>query len=160
MRFNRVLLVNPGTPSRWVGVRSPAGLGYIVQVLYDNSIPYPGTEMFDYVKEHDLFLIPPEDYLNDVSEEEDIPVFETPEMSKRERIMMLKRCRKVRSLVMKNTAIRMYGTNPVVGFLIKYFFNVPLFEKLFFNNLFFRKVFEFIRYKKLVENRTEPYIHS
>jgi anaerobic magnesium-protoporphyrin IX monomethyl ester cyclase len=125
----------------------------IARVDFNNPIPYPGTEMFDYVKEHDLFLIPPEDYLNDVSEEEDIPVFETPEMSKQERIMMLKRCRKVRSQVMKNTAIRMYGANPLVGFLIKYFFNVLLFEKLFFNNLLFRRIFEFIRYKKLVDKR-------
>ncbi len=122
----------------------------IARVDFNNPIPYPGTEMFDYVKEHNLFLIPPEDYLNDVSEEEDVSVFETPEMSEEQRLKVLKRCRKVQRQVMKNTAIRIYGTNPFIGFLIRYFFNVIIFEKLFFNSLFFRRIIEFIRYKKLV----------
>ncbi|OHB59805.1 MAG: hypothetical protein A2173_00925 [Planctomycetes bacterium RBG_13_44_8b] len=122
----------------------------VARVDFNNPIPYPGTEMFDYIKEHNLFVIPPEDYLNSVSDEEPIPVFETPELPKEERIKILKRCRKVEKEVTKNTAIRMYGNNPVTRFLITYFFSVTLFEKLFFNNLFFRKVFEFIRYKKLV----------
>ncbi len=129
----------------------------IARVNFNNAIPYPGTEMFDYVKEHNLFLIPPEDYLNNIAEDmaegEPVPVFETPELPKEERIKILKRCHKVELEVMKNTAIRMYGKNFFIRFLIKYFFNVALFEKLFFNNLFFRKVFEFIRYKKLVEKQ-------
>jgi anaerobic magnesium-protoporphyrin IX monomethyl ester cyclase len=125
----------------------------VARVDFNNPIPYPGTEMFDYVKEHNLFVIPPEDYLNNVSDEEPIPVFETPELSKEERVKILKRCRKVEKEITKNTAVRMYGNNPVSRFLITYFFSVTLFEKLFFNNLFFRKIFEFIRYKKLVENR-------
>jgi len=45
MRFNKVLLVNPGTPSRWVGVRPPAGLGYIAQTLQDNQIEYDVIDM-------------------------------------------------------------------------------------------------------------------
>src|SRR4030042_279229 len=35
----------------------------VARVNFNNAIPYPGTEMFDYVKEHNLFLIPPEEYL-------------------------------------------------------------------------------------------------
>ena len=122
----------------------------VARVNFNNAIPYPGTEMFDYVKEHNLFLIPPEEYLNDVSEEKGIPVFETPELSKEERIRILERCHQVEREVMKNTVIRMFRRFPLVGIITKYFFNVDLFEKLFFKSLFFRKVFEAIRYRKLI----------
>ena len=122
----------------------------IARVNFNNAIPYPGTEMFDYVKEHDLFLIPPEEYLNTVSEEKSIPVFETPELPREERIKMLERCHKVEKEVMKNTAYRMYGYYPLVGYFIKHCFNVTLFEKLFFKNLFFRKIFEWMRYRKIL----------
>ena len=125
---------------------------YPVSLLnVNNPIPYPGTEMFDYLKEHDLFLIPPEDYLNNVAEDKSIPVFETPELPKEERIKMLKRFHQVEKDVMKNAAYRMYSHYPIVGYLVKYFFNVALFERLFFKNLILRKFFESIRYRTLIK---------
>ena len=122
----------------------------VARVNFNNAIPYPGTEMFDYVKEHNLFVIPPEEYLNTIAEDKGIPVFETPELPREERIEMLKRCHQVEKEVMKNTTYRMYGHYPIVGHLIKYFFNVRFFETLFFRNLILRKVFEGIRYRKLI----------
>lgn len=122
----------------------------VARVNFNNAIPYPGTEMFDYVKEHNLFLIPPEEYLNNISEEKQVPVFETPELKKEERIRMLERCHQVEREVMKNTVIRMFRRFPLIGIVAKYFFNVDLFERLFFKNLFFRKVFERIRYRRML----------
>ena len=107
--------------------------------------------MYDYVREHNLFLIPPEAYLNTVAEEKGVPVFETPELPKDERIRILKKCHKVEKEVMKNTALRMYKHYPLAGFFIKHFFNVTVFEKLFFKNLIFRNLFELIRYRKLIK---------
>jgi radical SAM superfamily enzyme YgiQ (UPF0313 family) len=121
----------------------------VARVNFNNAIPYPGTELYDYVTDHNLFLIPPEEYLNNISEEKPVPIFETPELSKEERIQILNRCHKVEKEVMKNTAYRMYRSIPLSGILIKYFFNVSLFEKLFFNNLLLRKFFEWVRYRKL-----------
>ena len=63
-------------------------------------------------------------------------------------IEMLKQFHKVEREVMKNAAYRMYRHYPFAGFFIKYFFNLTLFEKFFFNNLAFRKLIEWIRYKK------------
>jgi len=123
----------------------PVGL-----INVNNPIPYPGTEMFEYVKEHGLFLIPPEQYLNSISEDKRIPIFETPELPKEQRIRMLKRCEKVRKQVLKNAAYRMYRHRPIVGRLVKYFFNVTLFERLFFNNLTIRRLSEWIRYRKVL----------
>jgi radical SAM superfamily enzyme YgiQ (UPF0313 family) len=127
----------------------------VARVNFNNAIPYPGTEMYEYVKENNLFLIPPEEYLNNVAEDmaegRFIPVFETPELSRGERIEMLKRCHEVEIEVMKNTAYRMYKHYPFAKYLIKYFFNVALFERLFFKNLTLRKIFESIRYNKLMK---------
>ena len=123
----------------------------ITKLNLNNAIPYPGTEMYDYIKEHDLFLIQPEEYLNIVAENIAIPVFETPELPKEERIKILKRCHEIENEVMKKAAYRLFKHYPIVGPLIKYFFNETLFEKLFFKNLIFRNLFEWIRYKKILK---------
>lgn len=124
----------------------------VARVNFNNAIPYPGTEMFEYVQARNLFLIPPEVYLNSVAEEKSVPVFETPELPEADRIKMLQRCHEVEKEVMKNTASRMYQSTPFAKLLIKYLFNVAVFERLFFKNLMLRKLFEAIRYKKLVKN--------
>jgi radical SAM superfamily enzyme YgiQ (UPF0313 family) len=117
----------------------------------NNPIPYPGTEMYDYIRDHNLFIIPPEEYLNSVPEDKATPVFATPELSRDDRIRMLKRCDRVRRQILKNAAYRMYKHRPVFGRLVKYFFNVALFEKLFFNNLLFRRLFERMRYRRVLK---------
>ncbi len=124
---------------------------YPVGLLNVNSpIPYPGTELFDHINEHNLFLMQPEEYLNRVAEEKPIPVFETPELKRDERIQLLKEFHAIERKVMKNAAIRMYRGYPLAGFFITYFFNVQLFEKLFFKNIVLRKFFERIRYQKII----------
>ena len=45
MRFKRVLLISPPSSSRYGGLRVPAGIGYIAQVLSDNSIDYDYIDM-------------------------------------------------------------------------------------------------------------------
>lgn len=123
----------------------------VARVNFNNAIPYPGTAMFDYVKEHSLFVIPPEEYLNTVAEDKGIPVFETPELSREERIRILRRCHQVEKQVMKSTACRMYGHYPLARHLINYLFNVNLFEKLFFKSLTLRKFSEWIRYRRIMK---------
>lgn len=127
--------------------RYPVGL-----LNVNNPIPYPGTELFDYVKENNLFLVPPEKYLNSVSEDRPTPVFETPELSKEDRIAMLERFDDVRKKVLKNAAYRKFKKYPLIGVLVKYCFWVALFERLFFNNLTFRRLFEWIRYRQMIRN--------
>jgi len=122
----------------------------VARVNFNNAIPYPGTEMFDYVKKHSLFLMPPEQYLNCVSEDKAVPVFETAELSRNDRIRILRRCHKVEKEVMKNTVARIFCRHPLIGVFAKYCFPVHFFEKLFFGNLWCRRVFERIRYAMLL----------
>jgi len=58
----------------------------IDQVRYFNMIPYPGTELFEWVKQNGRFLHQPEEYLNSLDYWEEEPVFETDEFMKEERI--------------------------------------------------------------------------
>ncbi|MGB7295157.1 MAG: radical SAM protein, partial [Candidatus Aminicenantales bacterium] len=122
----------------------------VARVNFNNAIPYPGTEMFDYIKENRLFIVPPEKYLNDISEEKPIPVFETPNLRREDRIDILKRCHQVEKEVMKNTAARKLRGFPLSGFFVRHFFDVDLFEKLFFKNLLFRKALELVRYRMML----------
>lgn len=121
----------------------------IAKVNFNNPIPYPGTEMFDYVKENGLFVTQPEEYLNAVAENKAVPVFETPELSAEERRKILKRCHRVEREVMKNTVYRMFRRQPLLAYILSNLFPVGFFEKLFFNSLLIRNIFERLRYRKL-----------
>jgi anaerobic magnesium-protoporphyrin IX monomethyl ester cyclase len=122
----------------------------VAKVNFNNPIPYPGTEMFEYVKQNEMFLVQPEEYLNSVAENKTVPLFETPELPKAARVRILKKCHRIEREVMKNTAYRMFASHPILASLVRHFFIVGLFEKLFFQNLFLRNVFERMRYRKLM----------
>lgn len=55
------------------------------QLRFYNMIPYPGTEMFEWIKQNGRFLYPPEAYLNDFNYWGEEPVFETDEFTREER---------------------------------------------------------------------------
>ena len=58
----------------------------IDQVRFFNMIPYPGTEMFEWVKQNGRFLHQPDEYLNSVDYWAEEPVFETDDFTREERI--------------------------------------------------------------------------
>ena len=79
---------------------------YPVRAVYFNSlIPYPRTPLYDSVREEGGFLFDPKQYLNSGTPLSGIPVFETSELPKTERIRALKDAetveRKVRTLYFK-----------------------------------------------------------
>jgi len=58
----------------------------IDQVRFFQMVPYPGTEMFEWVKQNGRFLHTPEEYLNNLHYWGEEPVFETDEFTREERI--------------------------------------------------------------------------
>ncbi|MEK6935105.1 MAG: radical SAM protein [Nanoarchaeota archaeon] len=70
-----------------------------------NTVPYPGTELYDYVKEKGLFIIPPEEYIKEIPYFGDEPVFATPEFSAEERKKALKLAR-IASRKIKRKALK------------------------------------------------------
>ena len=60
-------------------------------VCFYNLVPYPGTELFEWVKKNATFLYPPEVYLNEVSYGEGKPIFETREFPAEKRRKVLRK---------------------------------------------------------------------
>src|SRR5262249_20694584 len=57
-------------------------------VNFYNDTPYPGTELFEWVKENAKILFP--DFLHDYSYRSGEPIYETPEFTRAERLEILR----------------------------------------------------------------------
>jgi anaerobic magnesium-protoporphyrin IX monomethyl ester cyclase len=68
-----------------------------------NVIPFPKSRLYDWVTQQDCFLVNHENYLNNCSQWDSVPVFETSDMTREERIKMLKKTRNVRKIVRFNS---------------------------------------------------------
>ncbi|MFH1511068.1 MAG: radical SAM protein [Candidatus Woesearchaeota archaeon] len=55
------------------------------EIRFYNAVPYPGTELFGWIKSNGKLLLPPENYLNKASRWDSTPVFETDNFSAKER---------------------------------------------------------------------------
>ncbi len=124
----------------------------ITRVHFYNLIPYPGTEVFEQISSKGYFLINPGQYLNEVSDLDLTPIFETPELPRQKRIELLKKARLVQKEVTIKACKRMYNRVPLVGQLMGQFFSSGTVQRMFFGNFMFRKLIEYARYKKAVHH--------
>lgn len=125
----------------------------IVLLHLNNPIPYPGTELFDWVKRHDCFLMPPERYLNKLTDSDNEPVFETPELSADVRRQILKRARVIERRVWRRATERMFQNNlPIIGAIAAWLFASRFGQWLFFKNMFVRSLINRIWYGKMVRH--------
>ncbi len=125
----------------------------IKRVIMNNPIPYPGTELFEIVKENHWFLQEPEVYLNSVTANENIPVFETPQLSKEDRIQILKEARRIEKRITRKGIEKIYKKYFLLGKMLGFLFATDWVEKLFFHNKPFRKTVEHFRYKRMLKKR-------
>lgn len=119
----------------------------VQEVHFYNTIPYPGTELYDWVAENNRFLIQPARYLNNVSCLSRVPVFDTPELPRTERLRLHKYLGKVRRQVHKDAVLRVFGGRRFIGTVASHMLTNGLIEKLFYQNIAFRRVAEGYRYK-------------
>lgn len=122
----------------------------LIRVHFYNPIPYPGTELFEQVSNKGYFIISPEQYLNEVSDLDSTPIFETPELPRETRVELLKKARQVQKEVTIKAFERMYNRVPHIGRFIGHFFGIGIVQRMFYGNFLFRKLVEYIRYKKAV----------
>jgi hypothetical protein len=120
-------------------------------VQLNNAIPYPGTELYEWVKNHDAFITSPEQYLNRVTESDDEPVFETPELPLQTRRDYLVRCRKIEKAVKQRAASEMFKNIPVVRELAGVVFASRFGQWLFFKNVWARSMINWIWYRKMIK---------
>lgn len=119
----------------------------IQEVHFYNTIPFPGTELYGWVRENNLFLRDPQDYLNDASGLTTEPLFETPELSKTDRLQLFEYLAKVRAQVHRDALRRTFGGNNVLGTLLSCLLANRLVEKYFYQNVLVRRMIEHFRYR-------------
>ena len=96
----------------------------VFDAKFYNLIPFPNTEIYDWIETHNAFLCQPEEYLNKASHWDIDPLFETLEFSREERIRMLKWAQKIRKQIRKaamQRKLKKFGPlSPIVASLFVY----------------------------------------
>ena len=156
--YNLKLLFVVGTPGETredVEDDVRLALKYPLQdVHFYNIIPYPGTELYEWVEKNNRFLKKPEDYLNDVTFNEINPIFDTPELPVEDRIALFKYLEGVRKQVHKKAVQRMFKKVPLLGYVAKYIVSRDLFLKLFYQSFSLRRFVDHMRYKRAIRVKT------
>jgi len=124
----------------------------IILLHLNNPIPYPGTELFEWVRTHDCFLMPPEVYLNNLTDSDNEPVFETPELSADLRRQILERARAIERSVWRRATERMLENLPVIRTIAGWLFSSQFGHWLFFKNICTRSLINRIWYRRMMRD--------
>lgn len=84
----RLLFVVGAPGETWKDVEDSLRIGAKYPVMYtrfNNLLPIPGTKLFDWINENNLFISPPEKYLNSDNLDCTEALYETPEFTAEER---------------------------------------------------------------------------
>jgi len=119
----------------------------LIRLHLNNPVPYPGTKLFEWVRSHDCFLISPEEYLNNVTDSDNEPIFKTPELPVDVRRQILVRAREIESDVWQRATRRMFENLPIIRTIAGWLLVSQLGRWLFFKNTFTRSLINRIRYR-------------
>ena len=112
---------------------------------FANLIPYPDTELYEYVEKNNLFLIQAEEYLNETNHSISTPVFQTKEMNKQERIRAFAIGQKTEIKVIRNFLLHKYQNKKFIKIIIS-IMPLKIILNLYWNNKIFRKLVSQLRY--------------
>jgi radical SAM superfamily enzyme YgiQ (UPF0313 family) len=92
-----------GSPTEtWQDIEDSVKLAFkypIANVKFFNIIPYPHTELYDWLVKNNYLVYSPEYYLNNISPDDDKPLFFTPELSISDRKKALHYTRSVTKII-------------------------------------------------------------
>jgi len=71
-----------------------------------NPLPFPGSELYDFVTTNGYFLEDFNDYINNFDHYATKPVFATPELSAEDRTRLLLKSRKIQKQILRNYYVR------------------------------------------------------
>lgn len=112
-----------GTPGEtWEDVKDSIALALkypVFDASFYNIIPYPTTQLYDWLAEKQYFIVPPEQYLSDSSSWDNKPVYVTPSMSLKKRKEALEYTKSIRRKIRLRYGYKRYGP---VGFVATYFY--------------------------------------
>jgi anaerobic magnesium-protoporphyrin IX monomethyl ester cyclase len=140
-----------GNPTEtWADVEDMAKISrkYPIQEVHFNSIiPYPGTELYDWIKENKYFLRQPEEFLNNATFWDEEPIYETPELPAAERRKIPGYVSKVRREVHRDAVRRIFHRSRLIGNIMGFILANSLLERLYYQSNFWRKSMEYFRYR-------------
>ncbi len=142
------LVGSPGETEKEVMDSVKLGSKYPVDnVFYFNLIPYPKTELFEWIKQNGHFIYPPEYYLNKIHSNMDKPVFETKDFSVSARKKMLKFAREFERKRKFGQYLEKLNTKNITGFMafiIATIYSKQTTQRIFNDVKFFRKLKQWI----------------
>ena len=124
----------------------------VQEVHFNNVVPYPGTELYDWIREHNCFLREPGEYLNNASFWEERPIFETPELPAAERIRLTGYLRKMRKEIHRRSIERMFRRYGPLARLASLLLSSTWFERFYYGSTFWRGLIERYRYRLVPSN--------
>jgi anaerobic magnesium-protoporphyrin IX monomethyl ester cyclase len=119
----------------------------IQEAHFNNVVPYPGTELYEWVENNNYFLRQPDEYLNNASFWEKEPIFETPELPRAERVRLTGYLAGMRNEIHRQAIGRLFHGHKLIGRLAGYILANGFLERYYYQSRFWRKIVEYFRYK-------------
>lgn len=109
------------------------------EATFNNIVPYPGTDLYDWLKENGYLVKDYPEYLNDDPRHLRKPLFRTDTMTLEEREKSLEHLFKVEDEVLRKSMARRLGRLGVLGKFMAYFYAIDPVRDFVMYNQTFRK---------------------
>lgn len=140
------LIGSPGERYEDVEASFALSLRYPVRSSkFYNIIPFPSTELFDWIQKKGYFLRPPEEIMNNASHFINEPCFYTPEMSAIERKRAFEKGEQVSRLIRRRFIERKIKAPELFKRTFSWFYTEPAVEKAFLTHPVFVKTKETLK---------------
>jgi hypothetical protein len=110
-----------------------------------NIIPFPATELFDWLKKNNYLLYSPDDILNNASHFINEPCFFTPELSREQRKDAFIQGRAVSMRIRRKYIERKVNGPLLIKKLLSYFYTMAFVERVLSNNSIIIKLKEVLK---------------
>lgn len=110
------------------------------EATFNNIVPYPGTDLYDWLKENDYLLKDYPEYLNDDPRHLRKPLFRTDTMTIEEREKSLEQLFKIEDEVLRKSMARRLGKLGALGKFMAFFYAIDPIRDFVMYNQVFRKL--------------------
>ncbi|OGS03932.1 MAG: hypothetical protein A2251_05195 [Elusimicrobia bacterium RIFOXYA2_FULL_47_53] len=118
-----------------------------------NIVPFPTTELFNWIQKNNYFLHDPEDILNNASHFVNEPAFFTPELSAQQRKDVFRQASKITRKIRRNYIERRVKLPKFFAKAFSMAFTNPFVEDTLLTNIIFVKFKEAVKYLTLGKNK-------
>lgn len=144
--YDVVLFFVVGSPHEtWDDIKDSASLALrypVFDAVFGNLIPYPGTDLYDFIRQNNYFLIEPEVYLNNFSHLDTTPVFCTLELPIEEMVKAKSYLNGIRRTVRRRSIEEKFKRMFILKKMISWIYVNQYFQNMIHFNRGFRRISE------------------